>query len=184
MAPLAQEGRQAARHALESQYRGAPSRIYRRRGARAAGTLTWPSSVRTSPRSTPQRSSVAAFPDRSASRPIFPHCVQCVRETHSGNTLAQKDIPRTHAPARVRSFWINGDKHDEKACPIAAAVLSTRKRIASRAGRRYAKRSRVTARARDRGAAGAASSFRPGRSSEVRGNWLSVAAGMRRGGSL
>jgi len=112
----------------------------------------------------------------TAPRPIFPHCVQCVPKTHSGNTLAQKDIPRTHAPARVRRLSINGDKHDDKA--------------SSDRGRgpfdweQWSLDARGGGSRKDRGVAGAASSFRPGRSSEFLGNWLSVAAGMRRGGRL
>jgi hypothetical protein len=112
----------------------------------------------------------------TAPRPIFPHCVQCVPKTHSGNTLAQKDIPRTHAPARVRRLSINGDKHDDKA--------------SSDRGRgpfdweQWSLDARGGGSRKDRGAAAAASSFRPGRSSEFLGNWLSVAAGMRRGGRL
>jgi hypothetical protein len=68
--------------------------------------------------------------------------------------------------------------------PVAAAVLSTENKVAPRAGRGFTKCSRGDgARARARGAAGAASPFRSGWSSEVRGNWLRVATGMRRGGS-
>jgi hypothetical protein len=60
--------------------------------------------------------------------------------------------------------------------PIAAAVLSTRNKDRSTRG--------AAIRQKIEGAAGAASSFPPGRSSETLGNWLSVATGMRRGGRL
>ncbi len=98
--------------ACPSEFSGSPSRIYRRRGAGAAGTLI-PGAWAVFPRPKPRRRRGRYFPQYF---PQYFPIVSNVSSRRTRATLSPKKMYLGHTRLRGCSrFWINGDKRDEKA---------------------------------------------------------------------